>query len=180
MITTRLLVCAAALTAAACSTTAPPAAAPAPVVAAAPVFVPAPAPAPAAHPAPVAPEESAQHRFLREQAALDRQSVYFDFDRSTVRSDEADVVSRHANLSIAYPQDRVVLQGNCDERGGREYNLALGQKRAEAVKQRLALLGVPAARVETVSFGKEKPRETCHAEKCWSVDRRVDFVDEWK
>jgi peptidoglycan-associated lipoprotein len=74
----------------------------------------------------------------------------------------------------------VVLQGNCDERGSREYNLALGQRRADAVKQRMVLLGVPQTRIETVSFGKEKPRATCHDESCWSQNRRVDFVHAWK
>src|SRR6266403_1654591 len=75
-----------------------------------------------------------------------------------------------------YANDYLTLQGNCDERGSREYNLALGQRRADAVKQRLRLLGIPETRVETVSFGKEKPRELCHNESCWSMNRRVDFV----
>jgi peptidoglycan-associated lipoprotein len=79
-----------------------------------------------------------------------------------------------------YARDDLTVQGNCDERGGREYNLALGQRRADAVKERLVLLGVPASRIETVSFGKEKPRLTCHEEKCWKEDRRDDLVDSWK
>jgi peptidoglycan-associated lipoprotein len=66
------------------------------------------------------------------------------------------------------------LEGNADERGSREYNLALGQNRAEAVKHALQLLGVPDSQVEVVSFGEEKPRSTCHEEKCWAENRRVD------
>jgi peptidoglycan-associated lipoprotein len=166
----------------ACSTTAPPAVAPvahnaAPVAEKASV-------APAAHAqasavsAPAA--ESPWQIFRREQSTLDSRSVFFDYDRFAIRADAYPVIEQHASLPIEFPKDHLVLQGNCDERGGREYNLALGQKRADAVRERLAILGVPSARVETVSYGKEKPRDSCHDEQCWSVNRRVDFVDNWK
>ena len=118
--------------------------------------------------------------FERSRKAIAGQSVYFDFDRYAVRPGDASAVEEHAKLAIAYPSDHIVVEGNCDERGGREYNLALGQHRAEAVKGRLALLGVSKSRIETVSFGKEKPRALCHDEKCWSQNRRADFIESWK
>ena len=106
--------------------------------------------------------------------------MFFPYDSASVASDQYSALDRHARLENAYANDYIVLQGNCDERGGREYNLALGQRRAEAVKERLAMLGVPEGRIEAISYGKEKPRATCHQEKCWAQDRRVDFVDSWK
>jgi peptidoglycan-associated lipoprotein len=164
---------------AACSTTPPsnptppPPPAP-PKVAAAPP--PAPPPAKAA---PVA-EESPVQAFERLRAGLANKSVYFAFDKDTIVPAEEDVIAEHAKLAVDTARDHIVLQGNCDERGGREYNLALGQKRAEAVKSRMEVLGVPAARIETTSFGKEKPRLACHEERCWSQNRRVDFVESWR
>jgi peptidoglycan-associated lipoprotein len=130
--------------------------------------------------APVVESESLVAVFERMRVAVVSNSVHFDFDQSAIKSDETAVVSDHANLANAVPNDHVTLQGNCDERGSREYNLALGQRRADAVKQKLVLLGVPEPRIETISFGKEKPHALCHEEHCWAENRRADFVDEWK
>lgn len=162
----------------ACSTTPPAAVAPPPAPAQPPAPPP-PPPPPAAKAQPVAPESPIQ-AFERMRAAVEGKSVYFAFDRDQITPDADATIDEHAKLAMSFPSDHVVVQGNCDERGGREYNLALGQRRADAVKSRLVMLGVPAARIETVSFGKEKPRETCHQEKCWSQNRRADFVDTWK
>ena len=118
--------------------------------------------------------------FERMRAATAGDSVYFDFEGSAIKSDQTAAVSEHAKLAIAFSNDHVTLQGNCDERGSREYNLALGQRRAEAAKQSMVLLGVPQERIDTISFGKEKPRALCHEETCWAKNRRADFVDEWK
>jgi len=169
------------LSIAACSTTTPPtpAATTQAQAKAAPVTVPVPAPTPAKA-TPVVQAESPVQLFERQRAAMSDASVYFAFDNYIVAPDQSPAVEKHANLAVEFPSDHLTLQGNCDERGGREYNLALGQQRAEAVKERLAMLGVPKARMEAISFGKEKPRATCHQEKCWSQDRRVDFVDDWK
>jgi len=166
---------------AACSTTEPqpPAAAPTPQAKAAPATAPIPSPAPAKA-SPVAQAESPLLLFDRQRAAISNASVYFAFDNYTVAPDQGPIVEKHANLAVEFPSDHLTLQGNCDERGGREYNLALGQQRAEAVKERLAVLGVPKGRMEAISFGKEKPRAVCHQDSCWSQDRRVDFVDSWK
>jgi peptidoglycan-associated lipoprotein len=165
---------------AACSTPIPPAAlSPAPVSA--------PAPARLAQPqvvltvaALVVPPESPMQLFERMRDATANKSIYFDYDRYAIKSDETSLIIEHAKLANAFPRDHLTLQGNCDERGGSEYNLALGQRRADAVKEQLVMLGIPAARIETVSFGKEKPRERCHEERCWAENRRADFVDAWK
>jgi len=165
---------------AACSTPIPPAA-PAPAPQAAASVAPSPTPpATPARPAAIAKMESPLEAFQRLQASLDRNSIYFDYDRYAIKPDEDSVIAQHAKVMQSYSGDFLTLQGNCDERGSREYNLALGQRRADAVKQKLLLLGIPAARIETISFGKEKPRETCHQEKCWAENRRADFVDTWK
>ena len=163
---------------AACSTTptAPPAPAPTPApapVAAAPV-----APAPA--PAPVD-ETAALAASLRQQLAdLNGKSVYFDFDAFVVKSDYDALLHAQADFLKANPGAKLTVQGNTDERGGSEYNLALGQKRAEAVKKSLGVLGAPDDRIEATSFGKEKSRATCHDESCWSQNRRDDFVNALK
>jgi peptidoglycan-associated lipoprotein len=118
--------------------------------------------------------------FERMRSVLTNKSVYFDFDKYAIRPEADPLIGEHAKLLNAHSNDYLTLQGNCDERGSREYNLALGQRRADAVKRKLLLLGVSEARIETISFGKEKPRELCHQEKCWAENRRADFVDAWK
>jgi peptidoglycan-associated lipoprotein len=164
---------------AACSTPAPPPAPTPPPAPPAPAAPP-PAPPPVAKAEPVVPVESPMERFERERRSADERSVYFAFDRYTLNPDDDAVIAAHARLAQSYANDHLTLRGNCDERGSREYNLALGQHRADTVKQRLVLLGVAADRIETVSLGKEQPRALCHEEKCWSQNRRTDFVDTWK
>ncbi|HET8870610.1 MAG TPA: peptidoglycan-associated lipoprotein Pal [Aquabacterium sp.] len=112
----------------------------------------------------------------KQRADLNGKSVFFDFDDFTVKSTYNDMLQAQAAFLKAQPNDHLVLQGNADERGSAEYNLALGQKRADAVRKSLTLLGAPNDRIEAVSFGEEKPRATCHEEKCWSENRRADFV----
>ena len=106
---------------------------------------------------------------------LSKRSVYFDFDSFVVKSEYQPIVQTHGNYLGTNKQRRVTIEGHTDERGGREYNLALGQKRAEAVKQRLMLLGVSDTQVETVSFGEEKPRGTGSSEDAWAQNRRADI-----
>ncbi len=126
------------------------------------------------------PPQDPRMLFDRQRGTVDAESVYFPYDRYVISPDERSIIEDHAKLATAFPNDHIIVQGNCDERGGREYNLALGQHRAEAVKERLAMLGVPKSHIETVSFGKEKPRALCHEEKCWSQNRRADTIDSWK
>ena len=107
---------------------------------------------------------------------LSRRSVYFDYDSNVVKEEFKPVVSAHARHLSQSRSQRATIQGNTDERGSREYNLALGQRRAEAVKQMMTLLGAPAAQIETVSFGEEKPRAQGSTEQAYSENRRADIV----
>jgi peptidoglycan-associated lipoprotein len=107
---------------------------------------------------------------------LYKKSVFFDFDSFVVKSEFQPLVEAHGKYLASTKNRRIVIEGNTDERGGREYNLALGQKRAEAVKQRLMLLGATDAQIETVSFGKEKPRAMGSNEEAWAQNRRADIV----
>jgi peptidoglycan-associated lipoprotein len=141
---------------------------------------PAPAPAPStmstsptARPAPstgVAASRSAG--VLMPQA----RSVYYEYDRSEIKPDGAKVVDANAQYLREHPDLKVKVEGNADERGSAEYNLALGQRRADAVGKRMTILGIPADRIETVSYGKEKPKATGHDESSWSENRRSDIV----
>ena len=133
-------------------------------------------PAPVTAPAHTDDAQALAARLRQQVAGLDSKSVFFDFDAYVVKSDYDGMLRDQAAFLKANPSDKLVVQGNTDERGGSEYNLALGQKRAEAVRRSLAVLGVPDDRVEATSFGKEKPRATCHDESCWSQNRRVDFA----
>ena len=107
---------------------------------------------------------------------LYKKSVFFDFDSFVVKSEFQPVVEAHGKYLASTKDRRIVVEGHTDERGGREYNLALGQKRAEAVKQRLMLLGAMDSQIETVSFGKEKPRAMGSNEEAWAQNRRADIV----
>lgn len=110
------------------------------------------------------------------QQGLQDKSVYFDFDTFVVKPEYRDLLQQHAEILKAHPKDTVTLEGNADERGSPEYNLAIGSKRAHAVKVQLTLLGIAGSRIQEVSFGEEKPRATCHEESCWKKNRRVDFA----
>lgn len=105
-----------------------------------------------------------------------KRSVYFDFDVFTIKPQFNAVVEQHAAYLKAHPELQVRLEGNADERGGREYNLSLGQKRSESVKRALTTLGAGAGQQEAVSFGEEKPKATGHDESSWAENRRVDIV----
>jgi peptidoglycan-associated lipoprotein len=107
---------------------------------------------------------------------LAKRSIYFDFDSFTVADQYKPTVEAHAKYLQQTRTARVTLQGHADERGSREYNIALGQKRADAVKRMMTLMGVQDAVIETVSFGKEKPRNMGHDEAAWAENRRVDIV----
>jgi peptidoglycan-associated lipoprotein len=110
------------------------------------------------------------------QGILAKRSIYFDLDSYTVKDEFKPVVEAHARYLSTNRSRKVVIQGNTDERGGREYNLALGQKRAEAVRKSLSLLGVSDTQMEAVSFGKEKPKAAGSDEAAWAENRRVDIA----
>lgn len=107
---------------------------------------------------------------------LARRSVYFDFDSYVVKEEYQPVVDAHSRYLNSHKNRKVVIQGNTDERGGSEYNLALGQKRAEAVRKSMSLMGVSDSQMEAVSFGKEKPRAEGSNEAAWAENRRADIV----
>lgn len=107
---------------------------------------------------------------------LSTRSIMFDFDSYEVKAEYRPVLEAHAGYLHSKSDARVVLQGFADERGSREYNLALGQKRAEAVRKALAVLGVGDAQVEAVSFGEEKPRAEGSTEEAYAQNRRTDLV----
>ena len=107
---------------------------------------------------------------------LAKRSVYFDFDSYVVKDEFKPVIEAHSQYLIKNTDRKIVIQGNTDERGGSEYNLALGQKRAEAVRRALNLLGVGDSQIEAVSFGKEKPKATGSNEAAWAENRRADIV----
>jgi len=109
-------------------------------------------------------------------SVLAKRSIYFDVDSFNIKEEFKSVLEAHAQYLIARSDRKVLLQGHTDERGGSEYNLALGQKRAEAVRRTLAIFGVPEAQMEAVSFGKEKPRATSSDEAAWAENRRCDLA----
>ena len=127
------------------------------------VSVNAPAPAPAPAPTPI-PFEQGVH------------DAYFDFDKADIRADARDMLSQTAEYLKANASLRVTIEGHCDERGSTEYNLGLGDRRAAAVREYLVSLGISADRMNTVSFGKEKPFCMEHNETCWQQNRRGHFV----
>ncbi|OAM52254.1 peptidoglycan-associated lipoprotein [Methylovorus sp. MM2] len=107
---------------------------------------------------------------------LSKRSVYFAYDKDEVTAEYRPLVEAHAKYLLAHSKAKVILQGNTDERGTREYNLSLGQRRAVAVKSVLNVLGVQDSQIETVSFGEEKPQATGTDEASFSKNRRTDIV----
>jgi peptidoglycan-associated lipoprotein len=107
---------------------------------------------------------------------LSQRSVYYEFDKYDIRDEFKPVVEAHARYLRENGGLKMLVQGNTDERGSREYNIALGQRRAEGVKRMLLLLGAREEQVEAVSLGEEKPKETGHTEEAWTRNRRSDML----
>ncbi|HET6373380.1 MAG TPA: peptidoglycan-associated lipoprotein Pal [Candidatus Polarisedimenticolia bacterium] len=104
-------------------------------------------------------------------------AVYFDFDKSEVRPDQRPTLQANAErLKGDLSKFKLLIEGHCDERGTNEYNMALGDKRANAVKQYLIDLGIPAARIRTISYGEERPTDPGHGEQSWARNRRCEFI----
>lgn len=102
--------------------------------------------------------------------------IYFDFDRYDIKDESRPILRQVADALISNKKIKVVIEGHCDERGTREYNLGLGERRAYSAKQYLISLGLPSSRVDTVSYGKEKPQCQEKTEDCWAKNRRAHFV----
>jgi len=107
---------------------------------------------------------------------LSKRTIYFDYDSFVVKDEYRAQVEAHAKYLQTHRPANVTLQGHTDERGSREYNIALGQKRADAVKQLMRVLGATEIQIETVSFGKEKPKAGGHDESAWAQNRRVEII----
>lgn len=107
---------------------------------------------------------------------LSKRSVYFDYDKYDVKAEYKDLVTAHAKFLANNRQFKMLIQGNTDDRGSREYNLALGQKRADSVKKMLTLLGAREEQVESVSLGEEKPKNEGQNEAAWTENRRGDML----
>ena len=107
---------------------------------------------------------------------LSKRSVFYDYDKYDVSDEYKPMVEAHAKYLTGHKDAKLTVQGNCDERGSREYNLALGNRRADSVRKIMNVIGAPDSQIEVVSFGEEKPRATCSDESCWKENRRSDIV----
>ena len=112
----------------------------------------------------------------REQANLSQRIIYFDFDNADIRSEFHDIVAAHARRLASNPSLKIRLEGHADERGSREYNIGLGERRAQSVRRALMLLGVGEGQITTVSYGEERPAVQGSDEVAWAKDRRVEIV----
>jgi peptidoglycan-associated lipoprotein len=135
----------------------------------------APVPKPGA-PAPAASAPSTAGVDMAQDArAFEAEGIYFDFDKSEIKAEAKAILEKKAAWLRANPSYKVKIEGNCDERGTNEYNLALGDRRAKAAQKYLNALGISMDRMSTISYGEEKPACTEKSEKCWSKNRRDDF-----
>jgi peptidoglycan-associated lipoprotein len=107
---------------------------------------------------------------------LKNRTIYFDFDSSEIKSEYNDLITAHARYLAANNTKRVRIEGNTDERGSREYNIGLGERRAQAVRRALMLQGVNESQITTVSYGEERPAVTGHTEEAWARNRRANIV----
>ena len=129
---------------------------------------------PASAPAP-APAPPSQSTVQPAQPVTALSDVFFDFDRFTVRSDAQPALEANAGILKLQPDQQIVIEGHCDERGTSAYNLVLGERRAQSAKNYLQVLGVPPLQIRITSYGKERPFCTEHSEACWQSNRRVHF-----
>ena len=134
----------------------------------------APAPAPAAKPAAPAPAPAPAAKLDVPSFMTER--IYFDFDKSALKLEAQALLKKKADWLKANPNAKLLIEGNCDERGTAEYNLALGERRAAAAQSYIVALGIPASRIKTVSYGKEFPFDPGHDEAAWAKNRRAHFV----
>ncbi|MFO7568674.1 MAG: peptidoglycan-associated lipoprotein Pal [Smithellaceae bacterium] len=108
--------------------------------------------------------------------ALNIQNIYFDFDRSSIRPDAREILKANVDIFRQNPNAKVIVEGHCDERGTTEYNMALGERRAQETKQYLVNLGMDASRIVTISYGEERPADDRSTEDAWAQNRRAQFV----
>ncbi len=135
-----------------------------------------PAPAQPVSAKPVQPSQVQVNPLKDPKNILSKRSIFFDYDSDRIRDEFRPLLQAHGKYLADNAGAKMLIQGNCDERGSREYNLALGQRRAEAVKRMLVLMGAREAQIEPVSLGEEKPRCTEQTEACWAQNRRGDLL----
>ncbi len=147
---------------------------------AAPEAKPEPAPAPKAEGEDAAAREARlraekEKELLNQIKAFESENIYFDFDKYEIKPEAKAVLKKKADWLLANSKYNVRIEGHCDERGTNEYNLALGERRANAAKEYLIALGVKAARISTISYGEERPAVQGHNEEAWAKNRRAEF-----
>ncbi|MGQ9604390.1 MAG: peptidoglycan-associated lipoprotein Pal [bacterium] len=113
---------------------------------------------------------------IEPKEAIKLERIHFDFDRYNLRPDAIQVLTRNAEVLLAHPEIRIVIEGHCDERGTDEYNLALGERRAAAARDFLVRFGIDMSRISTVSYGEERPLDPRSNEEAWAKNRRAEFV----
>jgi len=107
---------------------------------------------------------------------LNLQNIYFDYDKSAIRPDAREILKANAEIFTKNSSAKIIVEGHCDERGTAEYNMALGERRAQEAKQYLVNLGIDASRIETISYGKERPLDNRSIEEAWAQNRRAQFL----
>ncbi len=117
-----------------------------------------------------------EQQLIAANPMLAERSVFFDYDKYDIKDQYAHIIEAHANFLVEHPTIKIMVEGNCDDRGGPEYNLVLGQRRAESVQNAMTALGVAARQIESVSFGAERPVAPGHDEESWAKNRRGDIV----
>jgi peptidoglycan-associated lipoprotein len=125
---------------------------------------------------PIRPSEVSGNPLKDPRNILSRRSVFYDYDKDDIKEEYRPMIQAHARYLSQNRGAKMLIQGNCDERGSREYNIALGQRRANGVKRMLVLLGAGEAQIEATSLGEEKPRCTAQTEECYSQNRRSDML----
>lgn len=121
-------------------------------------------------------EEGASMKLDDPASPLSQRVIYFEFDSSTIKDEYQEILAAHATYLTANPTASIVLEGHADERGTREYNIALGERRAKSVQQILTLQGVDEKQIQVISFGEERPVALGHDESAWSLNRRVEIL----
>jgi len=123
---------------------------------------------------------AAREAWLKKNAAaltdLNIQNIYFDYDKSSIRPDAREILKANAEIFTKNGNAAIVVEGHCDERGTAEYNMALGERRAQETKQYLVNLGINASRIETISYGEERPLDNRSIEEAWAQNRRAQFL----
>ncbi|MBN2124471.1 MAG: peptidoglycan-associated lipoprotein Pal [Deltaproteobacteria bacterium] len=124
---------------------------------------------------PTAADDEAARKLQMEVRVFESENIYFDFDKSEIKPEARAILEKKAEWMRGNPQFSVRIEGHCDERGTNEYNLALGERRANAAKKFLEAMGISSSRVDTMSYGEERPADPGHNEAAWAKNRRDEF-----